>query len=88
MERAKQAQSYVLIEATANQVNQYGGYSGMTPSGFRDYVHTIAARVGFPQKYIILGGDHLGPHVQPSAGSGSDGGSQGTDPAVCGCGIC
>ncbi|HKM17679.1 MAG: class II D-tagatose-bisphosphate aldolase, non-catalytic subunit [Firmicutes bacterium] len=61
LERAKQAQSYVLIEATANQVNQYGGYSGMTPSGFRDYVHTIAARVGFPQKYIILGGDHLGP---------------------------
>ncbi len=61
LERAKSDHSYVLIEATANQVNQYGGYTGMTPSDFRDYVYQIAARVGYPQEFIILGGDHLGP---------------------------
>ncbi|BCQ43302.1 hypothetical protein ERHA55_08290 [Erwinia rhapontici] len=37
----------VLIEATSNQVNQFGGYTGMTPESFRDYVLTIADQVGF-----------------------------------------
>jgi D-tagatose-1,6-bisphosphate aldolase subunit GatZ/KbaZ len=52
----------VLIEATCNQVNQDGGYTGMTPAGFRTFVATIAARVGFPVDRILLGGDHLGPN--------------------------
>ncbi|WP_455817322.1 tagatose-bisphosphate aldolase subunit GatZ [Pseudomonas cerasi] len=52
----------VLIEATSNQVNQFGGYTGMTPEGFRDYVLAIADRVGFPSQRLILGGDHLGPN--------------------------
>lgn len=51
----------VLVEATANQVNQYGGYTGMKPADYRDFVYEIADRVGFPRKRIILGGDHLGP---------------------------
>lgn len=51
----------VLIEATANQVNQFGGYTGMRPADFRDFVYRIAQNVGFPQDKIILGGDHLGP---------------------------
>lgn len=51
----------VLIESTCNQVNQFGGYTGMTPVQFRDYVWTIADEVGFPRERIILGGDHLGP---------------------------
>lgn len=51
-----------LIEATCNQVNQEGGYTGMTPADFRAYVHGIAARVGFPADRLILGGDHLGPN--------------------------
>lgn len=53
----------VLIESTSNQVNQYGGYTGMTPERFVAYVRSIAADVGFAVKDIILGGDHLGPHV-------------------------
>jgi D-tagatose-1,6-bisphosphate aldolase subunit GatZ/KbaZ len=61
LERAKKAKSYVLIEATANQVNQYGGYTGMTPQDYRDYVLQLAAKVNFPADKIILGGDHLGP---------------------------
>ena len=52
----------LLIEATCNQVNQFGGYTGMTPQSFREYVFSIAARVGFPQNRILLGGDHLGPY--------------------------
>ena len=52
----------VLIEATCNQVNQDGGYTGMTPADFREFVFAIAARVGFPADRIILGGDHLGPN--------------------------
>lgn len=52
----------VLIEATSNQVNQFGGYTGMKPADFRDFVLAIAARVGFPTERLILGGDHLGPN--------------------------
>src|SRR5687767_1237327 len=53
----------VLIEATCNQVNQYGGYTGMTPADFVGYVRGIAQENGFPFENIILGGDHLGPNV-------------------------
>ena len=53
----------VLIEATSNQVDQDGGYTGMTPAAFRDFVFGIASRVGLPQCAIVLGGDHLGPNA-------------------------
>ncbi|WP_373099798.1 MULTISPECIES: tagatose-bisphosphate aldolase subunit GatZ [Pasteurellaceae] len=52
----------VLIEATSNQVNQFGGYTGMTPLDFKTFVYDIAAKVGFPIERILLGGDHLGPN--------------------------
>ena len=61
MERAMKDSGYVLIEATANQVNQYGGYTGMKPSDFKRFVFSIAEKVKFPADKIILGGDHLGP---------------------------
>ncbi len=52
----------VLIEATCNQVNQDGGYTGMTPATFRDFVASLAASEGFDAENLILGGDHLGPN--------------------------
>lgn len=52
----------VLIEATCNQVNQTGGYTGMTPGGFRSFVEGIAAKQGVARTRLILGGDHLGPN--------------------------
>ena len=52
-----------LIEATCNQVNQFGGYTGMTPKDFVAYVQRIAEENHFPFENIILGGDHLGPSV-------------------------
>jgi D-tagatose-1,6-bisphosphate aldolase subunit GatZ/KbaZ len=54
--------SPVLIEATSNQVDQFGGYTGMTPDQFVSYVHEIAQSIGLADKRIILGGDHLGPN--------------------------
>jgi D-tagatose 6-phosphate 4-epimerase len=52
----------VLIEATCNQVNQEGGYTGMTPADFRRFVEGAASRVGLDPSRVILGGDHLGPN--------------------------
>ncbi len=54
---------FALIEATSNQVNQDGGYTGMAPADFRDFVHCIADRVGMRRDRIMLGGDHLGPNA-------------------------
>ena len=52
-----------LIESTCNQVNQFGGYTGTTPAGFRDQVLALADAAGCDRRRVILGGDHLGPHV-------------------------
>lgn len=54
--------SWLLVEATSNQVDQFGGYTGMTPADFRDLVHGIADRHGLPRERLVLGGDHLGPN--------------------------
>ena len=61
MDHLKKTELPLLIEATANQVNQYGGYTGMKPADFRDFVLKLASETGFPDQRIVLGGDHLGP---------------------------
>lgn len=61
LERALLEKNYALIEATANQVNQFGGYTGMKPQDFKNFVLSIAKRKDFPTDKLILGGDHLGP---------------------------
>ena len=58
----------VVIEATSNQVDQDGGYTGMRPADFRDLVHEIADEHGLPRDRIVLGGDHLGPNVWRALG--------------------
>ncbi|MBB1251514.1 D-tagatose-bisphosphate aldolase, class II, non-catalytic subunit [Rhizobium sp. G21] len=60
--RAKQRGRHVLIEATCNQVNHLGGYTGMTPADFRAFVEAICAEEGLAFDQVILGGDHLGPN--------------------------
>jgi len=52
----------VLVEATSNQVNQFGGYTGLRPADFQRFVSGIAARCGLPASRLLLGGDHLGPN--------------------------
>ncbi len=55
--------SPLLIESTCNQVNQFGGYTGMTPEKFIAYVKDMAQRYRFPLNQLIFVGDHLGPSV-------------------------
>jgi D-tagatose-1,6-bisphosphate aldolase subunit GatZ/KbaZ len=62
LREAKASGGQVLIEATSNQVNQFGGYTGMKPADFCAYVGTIAAKAGLATDQILLGGDHLGPN--------------------------
>ena len=61
LEQAKRFDDYALIEATSNQVNQFGGYTNMTSFDFADYVYRIADKIDFPREKVLLGGDHLGP---------------------------
>ena len=61
LERAKKLNQPTLIEATANQVNQFGGYTGMLPVDFKNNVMKMAADLGVDESLVILGGDHLGP---------------------------
>lgn len=52
-----------VIEATCNQVNQFGGYTGMTAADFMGWLRGMADEIGVPMDQLILGGDHLGPNV-------------------------
>jgi D-tagatose-1,6-bisphosphate aldolase subunit GatZ/KbaZ len=61
MEDSRDNGHMVLIEATANQVNQFGGYTGMKPADFIAFVSRIAQKVGLDGNRLIVGGDHLGP---------------------------
>lgn len=61
-EAARADESPLLVEATCNQVNHHGGYTGMTPADFRRDVDALARAAGFPARALILGGDHLGPN--------------------------
>jgi D-tagatose-1,6-bisphosphate aldolase subunit GatZ/KbaZ len=55
--------SILLVEATANQVNSAGGYSGLTPSAFAAWIGELGRQNGLPADRILVGADHLGPHA-------------------------
>jgi len=61
MRRCKAKGIPALIEATANQVDQDGGYTGMTPKDFYNWCYELAVNEGLDPSMLILGGDHLGP---------------------------
>ena len=63
MLQAKEDNSILLIESTSNQVNQDGGYTGMMPRDFVDFVSGLAQEMDFDSSMILLGGDHLGPNA-------------------------
>lgn len=54
--------SFLHVESTSNQVNQFGGYTGQSPEQFAIFVRGIAQRAGLSDDRILLGGDHLGPY--------------------------
>ncbi|MBV8143904.1 MAG: D-tagatose-bisphosphate aldolase, class II, non-catalytic subunit [Gammaproteobacteria bacterium] len=60
---ARASGQHALIEATSNQVNQEGGYTGLRPAAFRDVLFGMADEVGLARERIVLGGDHLGPNT-------------------------
>lgn len=53
--------SLLHIESTSSQVNQFGGYTGSTPSQFAQWIRSAAKNAGLPAERVLLGGDHLGP---------------------------
>jgi len=53
--------SILLVESTSSQVNQFGGYTGLTPGEFAKFVHSAARSAGLPAERVLLGGDHIGP---------------------------
>lgn len=61
MKYAIQNNTHLLIEATCNQVNQFGGYTGMQPINFVQFIQDKLFNQNLPSERIILGGDHLGP---------------------------
>ena len=63
LEHARSTGGYALIEATSNQVNQEGGYTGLRPAQFRDRVLGLADASDLPRERVLLGGDHLGPNA-------------------------
>ena len=70
MRQAQRDDTVLLIESTCNQVNQFGGYTGMRPSDFATLVEEVASRLEYPFAGIILGGDHLGPYPWRSEPAG------------------
>jgi D-tagatose-1,6-bisphosphate aldolase subunit GatZ/KbaZ len=61
MEHAKQRNLVVCFESTGKQVNQFGGYIGMQPKQFAEFVKRAAEMANLRNDQVILGGDHLGP---------------------------
>jgi D-tagatose-1,6-bisphosphate aldolase subunit GatZ/KbaZ len=59
-----------LVEPTCNQVNQFGGYTGMTPAAFVSFLRGLADEIRIPRANVVLGGDHLGPSVWQSEAAG------------------
>jgi D-tagatose-1,6-bisphosphate aldolase subunit GatZ/KbaZ len=54
-------ESLFHVESTSSQVNQFGGYTSMSPRQFADWIYSSAKNAGLPEDSILLGGDHLGP---------------------------
>lgn len=64
---AQRQHTTLLVEATSNQVNQFGGYTGLQPSGFIAYVHALCDQHQIDRRWVLFGGDHLGPQCWRSA---------------------
>jgi D-tagatose-1,6-bisphosphate aldolase subunit GatZ/KbaZ len=61
--------NHLLVESTSNQVNQFGGYTGMQPPDFVRFIAKLAQKYKLNPEQLTLGGDHLGPlvwHKEPA----------------------
>lgn len=59
----------IAIEASSNQVNQDGGYTGISAADFSQWIGRLSAEYGVSSDRIVLSGAHLGPkpwnHLAP-----------------------
>ncbi|MGL4561738.1 MAG: class II D-tagatose-bisphosphate aldolase non-catalytic subunit [Brevinema sp.] len=60
---SKNPEAVLSIESTVQQVNQDGGYTGMTPADFSKKVRDIAKEYHVSEESYMLAGDHLGPNA-------------------------
>jgi tagatose-1,6-bisphosphate aldolase non-catalytic subunit AgaZ/GatZ len=58
---SRENRSVLHVESTSSQVNQFGGYTGQSPTQFAKFVLAIAHEAGISDDQVLLGGDHLGP---------------------------
>jgi len=63
--------SVLHVESTSSQVNQFGGYTGLTPSEFARQLRSAAQSAGLTAGRVLLGGDHLGPFPWRREASGA-----------------
>ena len=63
MKWAERLDRPIVIEATSNQVNQDGGYTGKTARDFVADINDFAQAYGVDRDRITLGGDHIGPQA-------------------------
>lgn len=62
-ELAKEYNDILLIESTSNQVDQFGGYTGLQPHEFVAKVKNIVQPANIAAENLVFGGDHLGPNA-------------------------
>jgi D-tagatose-1,6-bisphosphate aldolase subunit GatZ/KbaZ len=62
MRQALEDGRLLLVESTVNQVNQFGGYTGMRPADFAAFLDGIRSAAMLPPDRLLLGADHLGPY--------------------------
>jgi len=63
IDRALVDREILCVESTSNQVDQFGGYTGLQPHEFATWVGDLADRRGLGRHRVLLGGDHLGPNA-------------------------
>ncbi|MDO4643357.1 MAG: class II D-tagatose-bisphosphate aldolase, non-catalytic subunit [Cardiobacteriaceae bacterium] len=59
---ARRTGEILLIESTSNQVDQFGGYTGLTPQQFITQTREFLAEHCPDAPTAVFGGDHLGPN--------------------------
>jgi D-tagatose-1,6-bisphosphate aldolase subunit GatZ/KbaZ len=62
MRQALDDDSMLLVESTSNQVNQFGGYTGLGPTQFAAFLRSIVQEAGLAPERLVIGSDHLGPY--------------------------
>jgi D-tagatose-1,6-bisphosphate aldolase subunit GatZ/KbaZ len=53
--------SFLHVESTSSQVNQFGGYTGVVPEQFAAFVRKQTSSADLREDQVLLGADHLGP---------------------------